>query len=143
VDGTVEWEEKDGLVWYKGRVYIPADDKIRCNVVHSCHDTMLVGHPGEQGTLKLVSRHYWWPGITMSVKSYVGHCKECNHVKSIQCNTRVELNPHSMSGKPWDMWSTDHRRVPRLEVVPGVWIWGRGWCLVAVLQKGRGSGAEG
>jgi transposase InsO family protein len=107
-DRTIEWEEQDGMVRYRGRVYIPADPELRRDIVRTCHDTKLVGHPGEQGTLELVSRHYWWPGITTFVKSYVSGCEECNRIKSVRRSTRTPVHAHTVPGKPWETWSTDH-----------------------------------
>jgi transposase InsO family protein len=107
-DGTIEWEEQDGLVRYRGRVYVPADPELRRDIVRTCHNTKLVGHPGEQGTLELVSRHYWWPGITTFVKSYVSGCKECNRIKSVRRTTRTPVHAHTVPGEPWETWLTDH-----------------------------------
>jgi hypothetical protein len=107
-DRTIEWEEQDRMVRYRRRVYIPADPKLRQDIVRTCHDTKLVGHPGEQGTLELVSQHYWWPGITTFVKTYVSRCKECNHIKSVRQNTRTPVHTHSIPCKPWETWLTDH-----------------------------------
>jgi hypothetical protein len=107
-DGTVEWEEKDGLVWHRGKLYIPEDDILRRDVVHSCHDTLTVGHPGEQGTLELVRCKFWWPGMTVFVQKYVRSCDTCNRIKSTRTTTRGALNPHEVPEGPWKIWSTDH-----------------------------------
>lgn len=87
---------------------MPADSELRRDVVRAYHNTMLVGHPGEQGTLELVSRHFWWPGMTVFVKSYVKGCKDCNRVKSVRRTTRAPMSPHTVPSKPWEVWSTNH-----------------------------------
>ena len=38
-DGTMLWEE-DGLVFYKGKLYIPNDRALRKDIVKSCHDAL-------------------------------------------------------------------------------------------------------
>jgi hypothetical protein len=107
-DGTIEWEEKDGLVWHRGRLYMPEDDALRQDVVHSCNNTLTTGHPGEQGTLELVWQNFWWPGMTVFVQKYVRSCDTCNRVKSTRATTRGALNPHGVPEGPWKVWSTDH-----------------------------------
>jgi len=39
-NGTALWEEDDGLVYYKGKLYIPNDRALRRDIVKSCHDTV-------------------------------------------------------------------------------------------------------
>ena len=34
-----EWEERDGLVLFRGRVYIPLDTQLRHDIVEAHHDT--------------------------------------------------------------------------------------------------------
>lgn len=61
VSGLLEWEEDNGLLYYKGKLYIPNDKELRADVIRTCHDTPIAGHPGKHNTLELVSCHYWWP----------------------------------------------------------------------------------
>jgi hypothetical protein len=57
-NGTAMWEEDNGFVYYKGRLYVPNDCKLRQDVVKSCHDAVHAGHPGKNGTIELVSHYY-------------------------------------------------------------------------------------
>jgi hypothetical protein len=61
--GLVEGEEAGGLVYHQGRLYVPDDPDLRAKVISTYHDALTAGHPGCTGTLELVSRHYWWPGM--------------------------------------------------------------------------------
>ena len=45
-DGTLEWEESDGLIYYKEKLYIPNAPGLRHDIVKQCHDAITVGHPG-------------------------------------------------------------------------------------------------
>ena len=60
-DGTAMWEEDDGFVYYKGKLYVSNDRSLRKDIVKSCHDSIIARHPGKNGTIELVSRYYWWP----------------------------------------------------------------------------------
>jgi len=61
-NGTVhssEWSNIDGLLWFRGKIYIPQSPDLRRQIVALCHDTQIAGHPGRWKTLELVSRNYW------------------------------------------------------------------------------------
>jgi len=58
-----DWTVQDGLTFYKGRLYVPADLDIRSIYHRSLHDTPSVGHPGHLKTWDLVKRQFYWPGI--------------------------------------------------------------------------------
>ena len=45
-----EWEEWDGLVLFRGRVYIPLDAQLRHDIVEAHHDTPVTGHSGRWKT---------------------------------------------------------------------------------------------
>jgi len=66
-----EWSEEQGLVLFRGKVYVPKNIKLRLEIIKLHHDTPVAGHSGQWKTLELVTRNYWWPGITMQVKNYV------------------------------------------------------------------------
>ena len=65
-----EWNYEDSLILYKGLIYVPNNKELKCKVTQQCHDS-LMGHPGHWKTIKLLSREYWWPGITEFVKAYI------------------------------------------------------------------------
>ena len=62
-DGTALWEEDDGFVYYKGKLYVPNDRVLRRDVVKTCHDSITTGHPGRMELLNLsaaiIGGHAW------------------------------------------------------------------------------------
>ena len=58
-----EWEEHDGLVLFRGKVYIPLDAQLRHDIVEAHHDTPVTGHSGQWKMTELVVCNYWWPGM--------------------------------------------------------------------------------
>ena len=66
-----DWEVKDGLITYRGCLYVLKDPKLRHDVVHLHHNSATTGHPSHWKTLELLSWSYWWPGIVL-------HCKVCS-----------------------------------------------------------------
>ena len=69
------------ILFYKGKNYIPLNDELRREIVHSFHDHETAGHPGELGTYNAVRQHYWWPGLRTFVKNYVQGCGICQQFK--------------------------------------------------------------
>jgi len=57
-----EWIEEQGLILFRGKVYVPKDEELRKEITRLHHNTSISGHPGRWKTLELVMRNYWWPG---------------------------------------------------------------------------------
>jgi len=80
-----EWRQEDGLMLKEGKVYVPKDEKLRAEVIRLHHDTSMGGHGGHGGqwkTAELVTRNFWWPGVTREVKRYVEGCDACQRNKN-------------------------------------------------------------
>jgi Integrase zinc binding domain len=71
-----DWELQGSTVLFHGRVYVPLDPKLRHDLLHEHHDTPTTGHPGWWKTYKLVSHHYWWPGMSRYIALYVSTIEE-------------------------------------------------------------------
>ena len=78
-DGTMLWEEKDGYVYHKGKLYVSNIKELHRDVVKTCDDSVTTGHPGKNGTLELVSCYYWWPCMAVFITKYVEGCDKCQH----------------------------------------------------------------
>lgn len=106
INGLLEWEEHDGLLYYKGKLYIPNDKELRAEIVKTCHDTSTTGHPGKHATLELVSRQYWWPKMAAFVETYVLGCDKCQRYKPAP-HPRAILQPHDVPDAPWEYVGVD------------------------------------
>ena len=102
-----EWELEDGLLLYGGKVYVPRDDKLRSQIITLHHDSPVVGHPGKWKTLELISRNYWWPGMTRTVGSYVQSCTRCQQTKGERQLPQGKLQPNEIPSAPWEDISID------------------------------------
>ena len=51
-----------------GKVYVPKDEKLRAEVIQLHHNTPVERHGGQWKTAELVTRNFWWPGVTKKVK---------------------------------------------------------------------------
>ena len=72
-----EWRKEDGLMLKEGKVYVPKDERLRAEVIRLHYDTPVGGHGGQWKTAELVTRNFWWPGVTREVKRYVEGYDAC------------------------------------------------------------------
>ena len=106
---------KDGLFFKGSRVYVPAhhvdqdgeEYNLRREVLENLHGPPVVGHPGRDRTLELVSRSWWWPGITEDVKDFVAQCDSCQRVKASSQLPAGLLHPLEIPARKWQSISMD------------------------------------
>jgi len=109
-----EWSEEQGLVLFRGKVYVPKDVQLRCEIVQLHHDTPVAGHPGRWKTLEMVTWNYWWPGLTKFVFDYVDRCDKCQRYKNFPQPPAGRLMPiGTPSGTMEGNFSGLHCRTPR------------------------------
>ncbi|KAF8757571.1 hypothetical protein RHS01_03655 [Rhizoctonia solani] len=99
-----DWEED--LLWYRGKLVVPDLELIKEQLLKEFHNSPLAGHPGQQRTLELLNRNYWWPGMKSSAKEWVECCPIC------QANRRahapvISLKPLEVPPFPFHTISYD------------------------------------
>ena len=55
----------------------------------------------------MVTRNYWWPGVTKEVKQYVEGCDQCQRMKNRTEIPVGKLRPNEVPGRPWQHISVD------------------------------------
>ncbi|KAL0349659.1 UNVERIFIED_CONTAM: Transposon Tf2-11 polyprotein [Sesamum radiatum] len=102
------WLEK-GLLMTKGnRLYVPKGGDLRKSLILECHDTLWVGHPGEERTYALVQRAYYWPQMRDDVEIYVRTCLICQQDKADHQKKADLLQPLPIPKRPWESVSMDY-----------------------------------
>src|SRR5260221_1668167 len=96
-----EWMCTEGVVLYQGRVYILDNPQLRHNLVHAHHSTIVTRHPGCWKMLELVSRNYWWPGLSRYVTKFVTGCDTCNWTKTLLTQKVGKLIPNKVLEHIW------------------------------------------
>ena len=51
--------------------------------------------------VELVTRNYWWLGVTKEVKRYMERCDQCQRIKNRAEMLAGKLRPNQVSKKPW------------------------------------------
>ena len=70
-----EQKIENGVVIKEG-IYV-LERKLRGEVVRLHHDTPVGEHRERQKTTEIVTRNYWWPGVTKEVGRYVKGYNAC------------------------------------------------------------------
>src|SRR5258708_25447206 len=91
-----EWMCAEEVVLYRGRVYVPDDHQLRHDLVHAHHSDAVAGHPGRWKTLELVSRNYWWPGLSRYIAKFIAGCNACNRMKTFPMQKVGKLIPNKV-----------------------------------------------
>jgi len=66
-----EWIEKDRLLYYKNRLYIPKDESLQTEIAQCCHNSLVAAHFGQEKTIEIVTRDFYWKGLTDWIREYV------------------------------------------------------------------------
>ena len=97
----------NGLMMFRGKVYVPKDRDLHRRIVEQHHDSWVAGHPGRWKTLELVSRNYWWPQMSCYIGTYVCTCDPCIRTKIQRQKPYGELHLLEMPEERWDKISVD------------------------------------
>ena len=100
--GLQDWNLEDGIILHRGHIYVPKDADLRRDIVKRYHNHPAIGHPGRWKTYELVSRDFWWPGLSQFTRNYVDGCAICQSTKN-KPRTRVPLQPNPT---PTDVWKS-------------------------------------
>lgn len=106
---AVGWEERQGVLWFNGKVYLP--EPCRTDVLARNHDDSLTGHFGVEKTLELLQRKHYWPnpgndseaapGMRQVVREYCESCAICKRSKAPRHKPYGELQPLSTPEFKW------------------------------------------
>jgi len=66
-----EWKIEGELVLKEGKVYVLKDEELRVEVIQLHHDIPMAGHGKRWKMIELVTRNYWWLGVTRDVGRYM------------------------------------------------------------------------
>src|ERR1700761_1154276 len=65
-----QWTISDNLLYYKNRLYIPANEDLQTLIAKGCHDSQVAGHFGQDKTLDIITHDFYWKGLTDWVNDY-------------------------------------------------------------------------
>jgi len=112
-----KWKIEEDLVLKEGKVYVLKDEELRAEVIRLHHDVPVAGHGGRWKTVELVTRNYWWPGVTKDIGKYVERCDLCQRMKNRTEKLAGKLKLSEVPQKTWTHLIVDF--ITKLPVVAG------------------------
>jgi hypothetical protein len=72
----------ENRIYYKNRLFIPENTKLKVQIIYRTHNSKARGHPGRMKTTELVSKSYFWLKMTHDIQNYIKSCHLCKRVKA-------------------------------------------------------------
>ena len=98
-------------------MYIPKDEELRIEIIQLHHDVLIAGHGGRWKTMELMTRNYWWSGVTRDVERYVDGYDMCQRMKNRTETVTKKLNLSEVPEKLWTHLTVDF--ITKLPLVAG------------------------
>ena len=76
-----KWTVEEGLVIKEKQVYVP-EEELREEMIYLHHDMLVEGHGRRWKTTELITRNYWWLGVTKEVERYIERYDTCQQYKN-------------------------------------------------------------
>ncbi len=109
------YELNNGLLTQHKKYFVPPDVTLQNDIVSFFHGHRISGHYGFRKTQELLSRYFYWPGLTRSLKQFLHSCTTCQQTKSSTSVPTGLLQPLPIPNAPWQHISLDF--VVRLPLV--------------------------
>jgi hypothetical protein len=109
--------DSDGLYYFVGKVCIPNNKSLINSLIQEAHDAQ--GHPSMERTLANLSKTFWWPRMSKTVKQYCKLCATCQRIKARTSKPPGSLYPLPKSTRPWETMSMDFKSGLRVPIADG------------------------
>ncbi|SCV72805.1 BQ2448_4342 [Microbotryum intermedium] len=80
LDSSPGFSQVDNVLYFEGRMVVPAVPQLREDILHDAHDAL--GHFGSRKTFHHLSRTFFWPRMRSSCDAYVLTCDVCQRTKA-------------------------------------------------------------
>jgi hypothetical protein len=118
---------RDGLIRYKGRMWLPADAAFTAKIISAFHTSPMGGHSGVPVTVSRLKILFYWKGLKQQVHQFVKECSVCQQAKPERSRYPGLLAPLPVPDQFWQMVTMDF--------VEGLPRSGRFNCVLVVLDK--------
>jgi len=101
------WGVEHGLLYYKGRVFMPSKEELLTEIGKGGDDSKVAGYFGQEKTMELVTRNFHWEKLSEWINDYVRSYYQCQHNKSPRHVKYDLLQPLDVPYAAWTSISVD------------------------------------
>ena len=98
---------QDGLIRYKGRLWIGHNTKVQNSILTALHSSGLGGHSGITATYNRIKSLFAWPNMKNQIEAFVQQCTVCQQAKVEHVKLPVLLQPLPVPEQAWSVVSLD------------------------------------
>jgi len=96
-----EFTMQNGLLLYKGRIYLGPNSHLKSSVLHYVHNSPLGEHSGYLKTLHRIQQDFYWPGLRKDLRQHIRECDTYQRIKHETCKPAGLLQPLPIPSIPW------------------------------------------
>ena len=96
---------ENNLLYRRNLLWIPTG--LVQKVMESEHDTKVAGHMGQDKTIELIRRNFWWPRMNERIIDFVRSCPECQQNKAARHQPYGLSSPLELPYTPWPSIAMD------------------------------------
>jgi len=112
------YQEKSGLIYYKGRILISPNSPLTQLLISEHHDTPQGGYSGYEKTLQRLKRIVYWRG-----QQYIRDCDTCQRSKYENLTPAGLMQPLSVPRQVWEEVTMDFIDcLPKSLGKSGIWV---------------------
>ena len=97
----------DDLLYFKERLYIPADKELKLRILAEVYDIPIAAHPGYIKLYNTLRKSFYWNGLKRDALSYVTRCLSCQRIKAERVKYPGKLQPNDIPQMKWENISMD------------------------------------
>lgn len=90
---TADYSVSDGVIRYKGRVWLGSNASIQQQVLQALHSSPTGGHSGIHATYDRAKRLFAWPHMKQDIIQFVSDCATCKQAKTEHVRSPGLLEP--------------------------------------------------
>jgi len=100
-----ELNYENDLLYRRNLLWVPKG--LVQGIMESEHDTKVAGHMGQDKTIELIRRNFWWPKINERIVDFVRSCPECQQNKASRHQPYGLSSPLELPYAPWQSIAMD------------------------------------
>jgi ribonuclease HI len=101
------YEDAEGVVWFKDRLYVPNITSIQELILKEAHVTAYSIHPGSEKMYQDLKKRFWCYGMKREIVEYVARCDSCQRIKAEHQRPVGLLQPLQIPQWKWDKIGMD------------------------------------